>query len=177
MNTENQTQAKRPVTASIRAAETACAISDGDIVLARIDVPAPPERVFRALLTDECERWWGAPGVYTTDTWKADVRAGGSWSLVTRLPDGTGLPASGDFIEVSPSRIVQSRRYHFDYPILGQRVTRVTTLLMPIDGGTRVVVRHEDFGASQPAFEHAGGWQRLLDWLGAYLSRGEGGSR
>jgi uncharacterized protein YndB with AHSA1/START domain len=177
MNTENQTQTKRPATANIRAAEAACAVSDGEIVLARIDVPVTPERVFRAFLTDECERWWGQPDVYKTEAWKADVRVGGSWSLVTRLPDGTGLPASGEFIEVSPSRIVQSRRYHFDYPILGQRVTKVTTLLMPTDGGTRVVVRHEGFGASQPAFEHAGGWQRLLDWLGEYLSRGAGGPR
>jgi len=176
MNRENHTQTKRPVTAKVRAAEIARAITDGEIVLAAIDLPAPPERVFRALMTDECERWWGAPGVYTTESWKADVRAGGSWSLVTRLPDGTGLPASGDFIEVSPSRIVQTRRYHFDYPILGRRTTKVTTLLMPIDGGTRLVVRHEDLGASQPAFEHAGGWERLLDWLGEYLTRERDGS-
>jgi len=36
-------------------------------------------------------------------------------------------------------------------------------------GGTRVTVRHEDFGHSQPAFEHAAGWEHLLEWLAAYL--------
>jgi|SRR5579871_2750573 len=31
-----------------------------------------------------------------------------------------------------------NRRYRFDYPILGQRVTKVTTLRMPLDDRTRV---------------------------------------
>jgi uncharacterized protein YndB with AHSA1/START domain len=180
MSTENheQEKGKRPATATVRAAEVARAITDGDIVLATIDVPASPERVFRALMTDECERWWGAPGVYTIESWRADVRAGGAWSLVIRLPDGTGLPSSGEFVEVTPAKIVQTRRYDFDHPTLGRRVTRVTTLLAPIEGGgTRVTVRHEGFGASEPAYEHAGGWERLLDWLGAHLRAEKGGGR
>jgi|HubBroStandDraft_6_1064221.scaffolds.fasta_scaffold665225_2 uncharacterized protein YndB with AHSA1/START domain len=166
---EMQGTQRRPVTATVRAADTARAITDGDIVLATIDVPAPPERVVRALMTDECERWWGAPGVYTIESWKADLRPGGAWSLVVRLPDGTPLPSSGDFLDVTPAKIVQTRRYDFDHPTLGRRVTKVTTHLSPADLGTRVVVRHEDFGASTPAIEHAGGWERMLDWLGEHL--------
>jgi uncharacterized protein YndB with AHSA1/START domain len=181
MNTPNREAAvKRPATAQVRQAQGARAVTDGEIVLATIDVPVPPERVFRALMTDECERWWGAPGVYTTDSWSADVRTGGTWSLVTRLRDGTGLPASGEFLEVdAPSKIVQTRRYDWDHPTLGGKLTRVTTRLAPIDGraGTRITVRHEDFGCSEPAYEHAGGWERLLDWLGAYLAAERGGAR
>ncbi len=48
-------------------------------------------------------------------------------------------------------------------------MTKVTTHLSPVEHGTRVVVRHEDFGASEPAIEHAGGWERMLDWLGEHL--------
>ncbi len=110
METENQKANRKPVTAAIRAADAAKAITDGDIVLATIDVPATPERVVRALMTDECERWWGAPGVYTIESWKAAMRPGGTWSLVIRLPDGTPLPSSGDFVEVTPTKIVQTRR-------------------------------------------------------------------
>jgi len=69
MNHENQETTKRPVTAQIRAGDVARAITDGEIVLATVDVGAPPDRVFRALMTDECERWWGMPGVYTTEAW------------------------------------------------------------------------------------------------------------
>jgi uncharacterized protein YndB with AHSA1/START domain len=169
MEPENQKTNRKPVTAAIRATDAAKAITDGDIVLATIDVPATPERVVRALMTDECEHWWGAPGVYTIESWKATVRPGGTWSLVIRLPDGTPLPSSGDFLEVTPAKIVQTRRYDFDHPTLGRRVTKVTTHLSPVEDGTRIVVRHEDFGASAPAIEHAGGWERMLDWLGEHL--------
>jgi uncharacterized protein YndB with AHSA1/START domain len=184
METEDQKIYRKPVSAAIRAADKAKAITDGDIVLATIDVAARPERVLSALTTDECERWWGAPGVYAIESWKATVRPGGTWSLIIRLPDGTPLPSSGDFLEVTPTKIVQTRRYDFDHPTLGRRVTKVTTHLLPVGQGTRIVVRHEDFGASEPAIEHAGGWERMLDWLGEHLraeasvaSAAEGGAR
>jgi uncharacterized protein YndB with AHSA1/START domain len=176
MSAEHEAKAKRPVVAQMHGADVARAITDGDVVLATVDVPASPERGFRALMTDECERWWGAPGVYTTEAWKADVRTGGDWSLITRLPDGSALPASGHFILVdAPAKVVQSRRYDWDHPTLGRRVTKVTTMLAPIEGGTRVTVRHEDFGSSVDAYEHAGGWERLLDWLREYLTAEERG--
>jgi len=145
------------------------AVTDGDIVLATINVAAAPERVFRALFSDETERWWGAPGEYQIEAWKADVRVGGTWSLLVRK-DGAALPAGGEFLQVEwPSKLVQTRRYDFDYPNLGRRATRVTYLLAPIEVGTRVTVRQEDFGHSQPAYEHAAGWERFLEWLAAYL--------
>lgn len=169
MRTDNQGTQRKPVTATVRAAESARAITDGDIVLATIDLPASPERVLRALMTDECERWWGAPGVYSIEAWKADMRPGGAWSLVIRLPDGTPLPSSGEFVEVTPTKIVQTRRYDFDHPTLGRRATKVITHLLAAEHATRVVVRHEDFGASEAAIEHAGGWERMLDWLAEHL--------
>jgi uncharacterized protein YndB with AHSA1/START domain len=178
MTNENQAVVNRPATAGVRSAQVAHAVTDGDIVLATIDVTASPERVFRALTTDEMERWWGAPGVYTIEGRKADVRVGGAWSLIIRLPDGSGLPASGEFLLVdSPAKVVQSRRYDWDHPTLGHRLTKVTYLIAPIDSGTRVTVRHEDFGGSEPAYEHAGGWERFLDWLGTYLASEKGETR
>jgi uncharacterized protein YndB with AHSA1/START domain len=178
MTTENQAVVNRPVTATVRSSPIARAVTDGDIVLATVDVAAPPARVFRALMTDEIERWWGAPGVYTTEAWKADLRVGGRWSLLTRLPNGMALPASGEFLLVdAPSKVVQTRRYDWEHPTLGRRVTKVTYLLTPIESGTRVTVRHEDFGQSEPAYEHAGGWERFLDWLGAYVAPGTGEAR
>ena len=56
MTREDQATTKRPVTAQIKAAPDAHAITDGEIVLATSDLPATPERVFRALTTDEAER-------------------------------------------------------------------------------------------------------------------------
>jgi uncharacterized protein YndB with AHSA1/START domain len=174
MNT--QANAK-PVTAVLSNAARARAITDGEIVLATVDIAASPERVIRALLTAECERWWGAPGIYSIESFAADVRAGGIWSLIIRLPDGTALPSSGMFLEVGKRKIVQSRRYDFDHPTLGRRETKVTLLLAPTDQGTTLTVRHEDFNSPDAALEHAGGWERLLDWLRAHLDAEKGAAR
>jgi uncharacterized protein YndB with AHSA1/START domain len=145
-------------------------VTDGAIILATVDVPSPASRVFQALTTDECELWWGAQGVYTIEDWRADLRVGGAWSLVVLLPDGTTMPASGEFLELEPpSRIVQTRRYDWNHPAIGRRITTVTTQLEETDLGTRVVVRHEGLGDSAAAHEHANGWERLLDWLREYL--------
>ena len=171
------THSIRPVTREVRNTEIARAITDGEIVLAAIDVSVVPERAFRAMFTAECELWWGAPGIYSTEEWRADVREHGSWSVVTRLPDGTALPSSGEFLEVSPTKVVQSRRYDFPHPTLAGRATRVVTFLHPIASGTRVVVRHDGFPGQETAVEHAGGWERYLEWLGGYLASGAGAAR
>jgi hypothetical protein len=47
------------------------------------------------------------------------------------------------------------------------RVFRALTTTTAIENGTRLAVRHEDFRGSEAAVEHAGGWERLLDWLSA----------
>jgi uncharacterized protein YndB with AHSA1/START domain len=135
------------------------------------DVAGSPGQVCNALITDEVETWWGSPEVYLIRDWKADVRVGGAWTLNVLLPDGTALPASGEFIELAkPHKIVITRRYDWDYPVLGRRDTKVTYLVDPIDSGTRLTVRHEGFiGCNQAAYDHAEGWERYLEWLGDYL--------
>ena len=150
----------------------AVADTEKGIILASADVNAPPERVFRALTTrDEVEQWWGAPAVYTVRDWIAEVRTGGKYTMMVQRPDGSGLPASGEFLVVDPPRkLSHTRKYDWDYPELGRRVTTVTFLLEPVEGGTRITMRHEGFeGLSKPAYDHAGGWERFLGWLRDYL--------
>jgi uncharacterized protein YndB with AHSA1/START domain len=143
------------------------------IIVAIADLSAVPERVFTALITDEVEKWWGAPGVYTVANWRADRRIRGKWSLDVVRPDGVALPASGEFLSLQePAKIVISRRYNWDFPVLGRRDTKVTYLLDPVENGTRLTVRHEGFGeAVEAAFEHAIGWERYLGWLREYLDK------
>ena len=83
-------------------------------------------------------------------------------------------PASGEFIEIeSPKKIVQTRKYDWDHPNLGRRVTTVTYRLEPIPNGTRITVRHEGFqGLRDAADEHASGWERFLGWLDTYFRSG-----
>lgn len=147
------------------------AVTDGDIILATAGIAQSPERVFRAFTTKEVENWWGSAETYRVINWAADLRVGGRWSLHVRLPNGTVYPASGEFIEIdAPRKIVQTRKYEWDHPRLGRRVTRVTYRLEPLPGGTRMTVRHEGFqGLLDAADEHASGWERFLGWLDTYL--------
>ncbi|HVV55439.1 MAG TPA: SRPBCC domain-containing protein [Mucilaginibacter sp.] len=148
------------------------AITDGETILATADIPATPEELYRALTTKEMETWWGAPDVYTIGDWTADLRVGGPWTLNVILPDGNALPASGEFLELAPpNKFVLTRRYDWDAPILGRKVTTVAYLLDAIEGGTRVTIRHDGFkGCAPAAYEHAYGWERLLAWLKAYFT-------
>ncbi|CDX63348.1 Activator of Hsp90 ATPase 1 family protein [Mesorhizobium plurifarium] len=147
------------------------AMANAETVMAAAEIPAAPELVFTALVTTEVERWWGSPETYRMTGWSADLRAGGSWSVIMRAADGRRLPAGGRFLEIEMSRrIVQTRRYGWDHPTLGRHETTVAYLLEPIAGGTRLTICHGGFaGFADAAAEHADGWARVLGWLQRYF--------
>ena len=54
------------------------------LILASVEIAAPPERVFQALASKEVCNWWVRPGVFDTREWMGDVRAGGRWRAGSR---------------------------------------------------------------------------------------------
>ncbi|MBZ9999211.1 MULTISPECIES: SRPBCC domain-containing protein [unclassified Mesorhizobium] len=149
-------------------------MTNGETVMAQAEIGAPAERVFRALITDEVEQWWGSADTYRMVDWSADLRAGGRWTVTVRGADGRELPANGEFLDIEvPRRIVQTRAYAWDHPTLGRRQTTVAWLLEPTAAGTRLTICHGGFaGLAEAAAEHAEGWGRVLGWLQAYLGAG-----
>jgi uncharacterized protein YndB with AHSA1/START domain len=152
--------------------QTARALTDGHTILAALELAGTPERVFQALTTNEAERWWGSAETYRITDWKADLRVGGRWTLNVRLPDGTICPASGEYLEIeAPRKIVQTRRYEWDFPELGRRDTTVVYRLDRMPSGTRLTVRHDGFcGLKASADQHVLGWERFLGFLADYLN-------
>jgi len=142
---------------------------DGGIILAKIDIAAPPERVYRAL-TDAAEvpTWWGAPEVYRTESWAADLRVGGAWKATSRSVDGTLFVVGGEYLALDPPRrIVQSWRADWD----GGTETRLTITIDPVAAGSRVTVRHEGFaGRRDSCADHGAGWEQVLEWLAKHLA-------
>ncbi|HEY6271552.1 MAG TPA: SRPBCC domain-containing protein [Terriglobales bacterium] len=157
-------------TASKWSAPRAVADGGGGMIIATAEVAAPPERVFRALTTNEVERWWGHAGFYRQTGWKADLRVCGQWSVTVRFADGSTNAGSGEFVEIdAPRKIVMTRKFE-KHPLLGTRETTITYRLDPIATGTRVTVRDEGFiGRSEAAYGNAEHWERVLGWLDAYL--------
>jgi uncharacterized protein YndB with AHSA1/START domain len=150
------------------------AVADTEIgiVLATADVTALPKRVFKALTEHkEIEHWWGDDNTYHMRDWLADFRVGGSYTVNVQNADGTIRPASGKFLEIDfPVKLVHTRKYLWEFPVLGMRETTITYRFEPIAAGTRITVRHEGFeGCSEAAYNHAAGWERVLHWLGDYL--------
>jgi uncharacterized protein YndB with AHSA1/START domain len=151
--------------------DTPRAIADvtSGTLLATVEIAATPERVFRALTTpDELVRWWGSDELYRTKEWTCDLRVGGAWRAQGEGADGRPFTVSGEYLDVDPPRkLVQTWKPDWD----GGHVTTITYVLEPVDGGTRVTVRHEGFaGRAESCRAHGAGWQRVLGWLLGHLA-------
>jgi uncharacterized protein YndB with AHSA1/START domain len=133
------------------------------LILATVEISAPPERVFRALASEEVLKWWGSADTYHTTKWTGELRVGGSWRTEGVSADGKPFVVGGEFVEVDPPRkLVQTWRADWD----GGNATTVSYRLDAITGGTRVTLRHEGFAGRPEACQgHTDGWERVLGWL------------
>jgi uncharacterized protein YndB with AHSA1/START domain len=140
-------------------------------LFADIEIAAPPEQVFRALIDPaELAQWWGPADECPAQEWDIDPRAGGRWSV--RMTDRRGYEStiSGEFRELDPPRAVE---YTWQSSRDGFVPTVVRYDLRPclVHGrrGTRVTVTHTGIGGItacaasglMPSLE----WRRTLDRL------------
>jgi uncharacterized protein YndB with AHSA1/START domain len=164
---------------------TAQLTPDNDAVVAEIFVAAPPARVFQAI-TDPAQtaQWWGQKGMYRVTTSQADLRPGGKWVSEGVGADGTKFRVEGEYLEVDqPHRLVHTWKASFS----GVAKTTVQWDLEPHDvhglhgsgphrmgTGTLVKIHHSGFaGNIQSAKDHGNGWMRVLNWMTAFVERGE----
>ena len=136
-------------------------------ILARIDIAVPPERVFRALTTDEVTKWWGSAEMYRTTAFTMDLRTGGSWRSDGVGADGAPFHVGGKVLELdAPRKLVVTWEPSWD-----EGPTTLAYLLDPIETGTRVTIRHTGFGTRAASCEsHANGWQRVMGWLSNHVA-------
>jgi uncharacterized protein YndB with AHSA1/START domain len=155
------------MTTPLRAARAIADLSAGTI-LATVEIAAPPERVFRALTSDDITRWWGSDDTYRTTRYTADLRVGGAWRSEGRGADGHEFAVGGEFVAIDPPRALV---HTWIAPWDGGNTTTITYRLEPIEGGTRLTLRHEGFADRRESCAgHANGWERVLGWLDAFLA-------
>lgn len=144
--------------------------SDREIVITRVfDAPRP--LVFEAWTTPEhVSRWYGAEPLVVCEI---DLRVGGRWRYVMRLPDGGEHGFSGEYREiVPPERLVYTEGYEglppgHDY--------LVTTTFAEQDGKTtltsHLLYRSREDRDGHVASGMEGGMRETLDRFEAQLAR------
>jgi uncharacterized protein YndB with AHSA1/START domain len=145
--------------------------ADEPIIVIRRTFVARRSRVWTAITTAaNVRRWWGPRGSALTEC-RIDLRVGGSWRFVSRMPDGSVHGFGGDYLEIRPEeRIVQTFRYD-GFP---DAVSTETMELAEVGGGTAmtVTVRHASIAARDGhAASMEPGASQSWDRLGELLSR------
>nr|HEX4314473.1 SRPBCC domain-containing protein [Kofleriaceae bacterium] len=133
-------------------------------VLARVDIAAPPERVWTAI-TEDVATWWSSAELSKTTTHTVDLRAGGSFRSDGVGADGKPFHVTGDVLEVDPPR-----RYVTTWQPswTTEPASRVTYLLEPTAIGTRVTVEHTGLASPESCETQGDGWTRVLDCLAGH---------
>ncbi|MFN0248025.1 MAG: SRPBCC family protein [Kofleriaceae bacterium] len=78
-------------------------------ILLERDFDAPRTLVWRALSEPELvKKWWGCSETPMTRC-DIDFRVGGTWRFELRMPDGSSMGQSGEYLEIEkPARIVNT---------------------------------------------------------------------
>jgi uncharacterized protein YndB with AHSA1/START domain len=138
------------------------------VIRGTAEINAPPERVFRALTTEEMSEWWGHEGVYRTMDYKIDLRPGGRWGCRAVGADGSESTVGGEYITVDPPRVLE---YTWEPSWDNFAVSRVRIEITPMGAGSRISILHTGFeGREQMAENHRDGWTRVFGWLAEYLA-------
>lgn len=142
----------------------------GEIV-SEIQIAAPTERVFEALVVpSQVVKWWGQKGIYICKEFQADLRVGGKWRSAGIDGRGNPFETSGKFLEINRPRVLA---YTWVASWTGDLETVVRWELEPTSTGTLVRIRHSGFAGHPEMGQSYRGWPRMLGWLQALVARGE----
>jgi len=134
---------------------------------ASVELAATPERLFRAIASNEITEWWVRPGVFDTHEWTADVRAGGRWKA-SGVSRGQPYVATGEILEAAPPRKLVHTWDGIGVP--GSPSTLTYDLeTSPI--GTRLTLRQTGFASEIACREFAAGWQTSFGRLEEMLNQ------
>jgi uncharacterized protein YndB with AHSA1/START domain len=112
--------------------------SDREILMTR-DFDAPRALVWEMFTKPEhLKQWWGC-SFQENISIEMDVRIGGTYRYVGRMPDGTLVPFKGEYMEISPpERLVFTEI--FDVDMARDHPSVVTTTFTEKDGKTTMNV-------------------------------------
>jgi uncharacterized protein YndB with AHSA1/START domain len=147
---------------------------DRDTVIAEIEIAAPPDRVFRAIVDRDQALQWGGGEAFEITHWELEPHVGGKWRLVSRARQGTGAGQiydhHGEVVEINPPYVLEYTwlaSWHPD-PNHG---TIVRWELTPTETGTILKVTHSKLAALDLAKDYAQGWPGLVQQIKNFVER------
>ena len=133
-------------------------------------IPAPVERVFEAFMVPEqIAAWWG-PEYCTIPDYSIDVRPGGKWRTVMKLPDGKQPEVSGVYRRIEKNKqIVFTWAWKQDDGTRGHE-TEVTVTFEPVGKHTKLTLVQSLFVEEVHRDNHGKGWESTFNSLEKYLA-------
>lgn len=129
-------------------------------------IKAPSAKVYAAITQPALMlQWWG-PDAGPTLSAEADVRPGGRFSIVFQLLNGQQYNPTGVYREVVPDKKLV---FTWEWPGMPERLSLVTFLLKPFDGGTELTLVHEQLPDEAACQSHEQGWNGWFDKLSFFL--------
>ena len=147
-------------------AQTVAARSKPSLAIRR-NLPAPPDRCFRAWTDAEALKRWFGPGANEVVLAETDARVGGRYRVVMRSPDGEEHEVSGEFREVVANRKLV---FTWAWRSTPERQSLVTIEFAPAGDATTLTLTHEEFADEAARDRHHRGWTGSLDKLAALVS-------
>jgi uncharacterized protein YndB with AHSA1/START domain len=152
--------------------------SNNDAVITEIEIAAPPERVFQAIVDREQARQWGGGDAFEIILWEMDPRPGGKWEFASKERSGKKNPAGldrfehhGEFLEVDPPRLVVQTWYANWHPDPSHR-TVVRWDLTPTKTGTHLKVTHSGLAPLAGAAQgYSQGWPGLVQQIKNFVEK------
>lgn len=131
----------------------------------------PRDRVYEAWSDPAQLREWFGPETTKTHSIIADVRVGGEFRWEVENCDGERMTMRGEYREVEPGRkLVFTWRWDDD-ELWKEGPSLVRIELSDRDGGTEVLLRHEQLPSEESRDKHREGWGSVLDKLAAYVAK------
>jgi uncharacterized protein YndB with AHSA1/START domain len=138
----------------------------GDVVASAV-FDTTPERLFRALSTNEVCNWWVRPGVFNTQEWTGDLREGGRWAAAG-IGGGQPYQLEGEFLTIDePRKLTQT------WKPAGAPIEPATLCyeLEPLAHAVRLTLRHTGLPNAEICEKTRAGWEtsliRLLEVISA----------
>jgi uncharacterized protein YndB with AHSA1/START domain len=145
---------------------------DQDALISEIEIAAPPDRVFQALVTREQALQWGANEAFQMTRWELEPRLGGSWRFTSHeIATGQDYDHHGKIVEYDPPRAM-AYTWHANFHKDPSQPTMVAWELSPTATGTRVKVTHSGLAnMTDECKAYSQGWPGLLEALKTFFEK------